>query len=118
MCCADTPTLAFRLALGAAVILDQPLCYYRIHAGNLCAPGPNDAPKIRRNIEISEIFLRYIPKRLAEFGVPSEETEAFFESIRVELERTKPQSGQKEGRWRDFRTDAERFRAYTHRPQP
>ena len=116
--CADTPILALTLALGGAVILDQPLCYYRIHAGNLCAPGPNDAPKIRRNIEITEIFLRYIPKRLAEFGVPLEVTEAFFESIRVELERTKLQLGDEGGRWRVFRTEWERFRAYYHRPTP
>ena len=85
--CADTPILAFTLALGGAVILEQPLCYYRIHAANLCAPGQNGALKIRRNIEITEIFIRYIPKRLAEFGVPPEVTEAFFESIRVDLER-------------------------------
>jgi glycosyltransferase involved in cell wall biosynthesis len=114
--CADTPILAFTLALGGAVILDQPLCYYRIHAGNLCAPGPNDALKIRRNIEISEIFLGYIPKRLAEFGVPSEVTEAFFESIRVELERTKLQSGEERGRWKVFRTEWKRFHAYYRRP--
>jgi glycosyltransferase involved in cell wall biosynthesis len=114
--CADTPILALTLALGGAVILDRPLCYYRIHAGNLCAPGPNDAPKVRRNIEITEIFLTYIPKRLAEFGVPLEVTEAFFESIRVDLERTKLQLGEEGGRWRVFRTEWERFRAYYHRP--
>ena len=114
--CADTPILAFTLALGGAVILEQPLCYYRIHASNLCAPGANNAAKIRRNIEISEIFLGYIPKRLAEFGISSEVTEAFFESIRVELERTKLQSGQSGGRWKVFQTEWERFRAYYHRP--
>ena len=114
--CADTPILALTLALGGAVILDQPLCYYRIHAGNLCAPGPNDALKMRRNIEITEIFLNYIPKRLAEFGISPDVAEAFFESIRVEHERTKLQSGQSGGRWRVFQTERERFRAYYRRP--
>ncbi|MGA8678421.1 MAG: glycosyltransferase family A protein [Candidatus Acidiferrales bacterium] len=114
--CADTPILALTLALGGAVILDQPLCYYRIHAGNLCAPGPNNAAKIRRIIEISEIFLRYIPIRLAEFGVPSEVTGAFFESIRVDLERTKLQSGEKGGRWKVFRTEWDRFHTCYRRP--
>jgi glycosyltransferase involved in cell wall biosynthesis len=114
--CADTPILAFTLALGGAVILEQPLCYYRIHAANLCAPGPNDALKIRRNIEISEIFLRYIPKRLAEFGVSPEVTEAFFESIRVDLERIKLQSGEEGGRWKVFKTEWGRFQTYYRRP--
>jgi glycosyltransferase involved in cell wall biosynthesis len=114
--CADTPILALTLALGGAAILDQPLCYYRIHAGNLCAPGPNDARKMRRNIEITEIFLSYIPKRLAEFGISPDVTQAFFESIRVEHERTKLQSGQSGGRWKVFQTEWERFRAYYRRP--
>ena len=114
--CADTPILAFALGLGGAVILDQPLCYYRIHAGNLCAPGTNDAAKIRRNIEISEIFLSYIPKRLAEFGVPLDVAEAFFEPIRVDHERTKLQSGEEGGRWKVFRTEWERFHTYYRRP--
>ena len=113
--CADTPILALTLALGGAVILEQPLCYYRIHAANLCAPGPNDDLKIRRNIEITEIFLAYIPKRLAEFGVPSEMTEAFFESIRSELGRVKARFGAG-GRWSVFRTELQRFRAHYQHP--
>jgi glycosyltransferase involved in cell wall biosynthesis len=114
--CADIPILALTLALGGAVILDQPLCYYRIHADNLCAPGPNDALKIRRNIEISEIFLKYTPKRLAQFGISPEVTNAFFESIRTEHERTKLQSGEEGGRWKVFQTERERFHAYYRRP--
>ena len=115
--CADTPILALALALGGAVILDQPLCYYRIHAGNLCAPGTiDDAQKVRRNIEITEIFLRYIPMRLAEFAVPSEVTEAFFESIRLDLERTKLQSSEEGGRWKVFQTEWKRFHTCYRRP--
>jgi len=46
--CADTPILAFALGLGGAVILENPLCYYRLHARNMCAHDPSD---IARNHE-------------------------------------------------------------------
>jgi glycosyltransferase involved in cell wall biosynthesis len=114
--CADIPILALTLALGGAVILDQPLCYYRIHADNLCAEGSNGSLKIRRAIEVSEIFLKYMPKRLAEYNIPPEVTNAFFESIRVELERTKLHSGAEGGRWKVFQTERERFHTYYRRP--
>lgn len=114
--CADTPIIALSVALGGAVILKQPLCCYRIHSGNLCAPGREDADKLRRNFRITEVFLAYIKERLAEFRIPAQCGEAFFESIRIELERSKLRCGEEHGRWKVFRVERERFRAYYERP--
>jgi glycosyltransferase involved in cell wall biosynthesis len=114
--CADTPILAFTLALGGATILDQPLCYYRLHAGNLCAPGQTDNRKMRRNAEISEIFLRYIPERLGKFGVAREVADAFFESISVEHERAKLLCVEGGSRWQVLQAEKKRFNAYYRQP--
>ena len=46
--CADTPILTLSLALGGAVVLDQPLCYYRLHAENLHSLHSSDPYKLHR----------------------------------------------------------------------
>ena len=113
--CADMPIIALVLALGGAVILDRPLCYYRLHARNLCAHDTADKVRLRRNFEITEIFLSYIPERLAEFGIPAEVSGALLRSIRFELERLKARFGEG-GRWNVFRTELRRFLTYYERP--
>jgi len=114
--CADTPIIAFAVALGGAVILDRPLCYYRLHSGNLCAPGHEDTAKLRWNLRITDIFLKYITERLVQFGIPLEFANAFFESIRIEHERTKFRTGEENGRRKVCRLEWERFRACYERP--
>src|SRR5580704_18442145 len=49
--CADSPIVAFALALGGAVILDRPLCYYRQHSQHLYAPIALDGAAERRKFE-------------------------------------------------------------------
>jgi glycosyltransferase involved in cell wall biosynthesis len=115
--CADTPILAFALGLGGAVILENPLCYYRLHARNMCAHDPSDIARLRHNFEITEIFLKYIPERLSQFGYSAEVSEALFGWIRVEMERAKRQLGEG-GRWNVLRTELERFRTYYQHPTP
>jgi glycosyltransferase involved in cell wall biosynthesis len=109
--CADTPILAFALGLGGAVILENPLCYYRLHARNMCAHDPSDLARLRHNFKITEIFLKYIPERLAQFGYSAEVSEALFGWIRVEMERAKLYSGEG-GRLEVFRTERRRFQTY------
>jgi glycosyltransferase involved in cell wall biosynthesis len=102
--CADTPILTLVLALGGALILDQPLCYYRIHSGNLFALRGTDKAKLRRILEIRKFLQAHIPKRLAELGVPQEIIDAHVESDAIQLERLLLQfeAGQ---RWRTFETE-------------
>jgi glycosyltransferase involved in cell wall biosynthesis len=107
----DAPIFGFALALGGAVILDRPLCYYRQHSQNLYAPIALDAATERRRLERLGFLLGYVPPRLAEFGVALDVIDAFVESPRVEFERAKLYSGEG-GRLQVFRTERRRFQAY------
>ena len=109
--CADSPIVAFALALGGAVILDRPLCYYRQHSQNLFAPIAMDRAVERRKFEQLRFLFSYVPPRLAEFGVAPDVIDAFVESPRVEFERARLYSGEG-GRLEVFRTERRRFQAY------
>jgi glycosyltransferase involved in cell wall biosynthesis len=111
----DAPIFGFALALGGAVILDQPLCYYRQHSQNLYAPIALDAATQRRRLERLGFLLSYVPLRLAEFGVAPDVIDAFVASPRVEFERAKLYSGEG-GRLEVFRTERRRFQAYYRNP--
>ena len=106
----DAPIFGFALALGGALILDRPLCYYRQHSQNLYAPIAMDAVTERRKFERLGFLLSYVPPRLAEFGVAPDVIDAFVESPRVEFERAQLYSGEG-GRLQVFRTERRRFRA-------
>ena len=109
--CADSPIVAFALALGGAIILDRPLCYYRQHSQNLYAPIAMDGASERRKFEQLRFLFSYVPPRLAEFGVAPDVIDAFVESPRLEFERAKLYSGEG-GRLEVFRTERRRFQAY------
>src|ERR1700721_1692685 len=109
--CADSPIIAFALALGGAMVLDRPLCYYRQHSHNLFAPIATDSAVERRKFEQLRFLFSYVPPRLAEFGVAPEVITAFVESPRVEFERAKLYAGEG-GRLEVFRTERRRFQTY------
>jgi glycosyltransferase involved in cell wall biosynthesis len=115
--CADAPIFTLALALGGALVLDQPLCYYRQHSESLFAHDPNDLASSRRKFEMLGFLLSYVPPRLAEFGVVPEVIEALIESSRIGFERAKLQFGEG-GRWQVFRTELRRFRTNYQRPSP
>jgi glycosyltransferase involved in cell wall biosynthesis len=106
--CADTPIYSLALAQGGALILDQPLCYYRLHAGNLSKHGPEDKSRQKRNFELLKFLLTLLPQRLAELGVPRDIIAAFLESDRIELARFQLQSDEG-GRWKTLRTEMQAF---------
>jgi glycosyltransferase involved in cell wall biosynthesis len=109
--CADSPIIGLSLALGGAIILDRPLCYYRQHSENLFAPITIDGAAERRRFEQLKVLFSYVPSRLAEFGVAPEVIDAFVESPRLEFERARFYSGEG-GRLEVFRTERRRFQAY------
>ena len=115
--CADAPIFTLALALGGALVLDQPLCYYRQHSRSLFAHDPNSLASVRRKFEMLGFLLKYVPPRLAKFGVVPEVIEALIESSRTEFERAKLQFGEG-GRWQVFRTELRRFRTNYTRPTP
>ena len=110
--CADTPILTLSLALGGAIILERPLCYYRQHSTNLFAPhlraDSSDEGQLRRKYEVLGFLLAYLPQRLAQIGVPKSTVDALFESDRIELKRLQLQ--REGGRWANFRTELRGFR--------
>jgi hypothetical protein len=107
--CADTPIFTLALALGGAVVLSDPLCYYRLHDANLFASNAPDKSRFRERLEILRFLLEFLPERLARFGVPKEVISALLESDRLELERRRIQFGGN-GRWRTMRTELQGFR--------
>ncbi len=113
----DAPIFTLALALGGAIVLDRPLCYYRQHSDNLYAPIAMDAATLRRRFERLGFLLSYVPPRLAEFGVAPEVIEALIESPRIGFERAKLQFGEG-GRWEVFRTEFRRFQTDYKRPSP
>ncbi len=107
--CADTPILTIALAIGGAIVLDEPLCYYRVHGSSLFAVKRLDAGKFRAKAATQAFLLEYLPKRLAELGVASEISAALLESDRVELERTRAWLGERT-RMEAARTELDEFR--------
>ena len=107
--CADTPILTLALALGGAALLDQPLCYYRLHAANLFASASADPVQERKKFETLQFLLDFLPRRLAEFGVSREAIVALLQSDRLEADRLKLifDGGWP---WEAFRTESRRFR--------
>lgn len=86
--CADTPILTFALALGGAVVLDRPLCYYRIHESSLFAVHKLDPKKLAARAEIQRFLLDYLSERLAGLPVPKEIIDALFNLDRLGLKRS------------------------------
>lgn len=115
--CADTPILTLSLALGGAILLDQPLCYYRLHSENLFAFGAGDPAKVRRRYEIVECHLKVFPQRLAEMGVPPEAIAAFLERDRIEMEHFKLRFNGGSRR-RTFRAEMRSFHSEYKNPSP
>src|SRR5439155_20323045 len=77
---ADTYMFTVALAIAGAIVLDQPLCYYRLHSGNLFEFRSEDSAKIRRRNETLAFALSIFPQKLAALGVPQEIIAALLES--------------------------------------
>ncbi|MGA2687138.1 MAG: glycosyltransferase [Candidatus Korobacteraceae bacterium] len=116
---ADTPIFMFALALGGALILDQPLCYYRLHSPTYERPTTSNAKKCQdyhhrfvkaRDYELTKFLMGMLPQRLSELGVTQEVIAAFFESDRLEMERYELQRDGG-GRWRTFKAEVRGFQA-------
>jgi glycosyltransferase involved in cell wall biosynthesis len=74
-------------AISPAMILNEPLCNYAIHAGNLFQFGKFDPPKVRRKLYVLEVLLKELPPRLRGFDVEETVIHHIFCGTRVEVER-------------------------------
>ena len=115
--CADTPILTLALALGGAVVLNDPLCYYRLHGQNLFASTAQDRSGLGKGLEIQRFLLDFLPEQLSRFGVSEEAIFTLLESDRLALERLRIQF-EGNGRWRTLRTELRSFRWTYKTPSP
>jgi glycosyltransferase involved in cell wall biosynthesis len=108
--CADAPILTLSLALGGAIILDRPLCYYRLHAGSLFTHSSIDPAKSLRKAEMLAITVDYLRPRLKSLGVPAEACSSVLEAYQIEIDRLELNFGQR-GRWKSLRVEMRDFKA-------
>jgi glycosyltransferase involved in cell wall biosynthesis len=108
--CADVPLQAWALAFGGALLLDQPLCYYRLHADNLFQFDSYNPTAVSRKHQMLAIASDVISKKLAEFGTPPEVISAFLAGDRIDIARAELRT-HGGPRWKTFTTEMEHFRS-------
>jgi len=81
---ADAFVLTVAMAAADAYVLQEPLCFYRLHAENLYAFRSKDAMKHRRRYMILKKLVEVLPGALAAAGVSVEIASALLESDNLE----------------------------------
>lgn len=106
----DIVLMSLALALGGAIVLDQPLCFYRLHPGNLYESRSTNPADLRRKYEIVRANFEFLPSYLSAAGVPPDAVSAFVEPDLLECERLRIilDGGWP---WQTFSLELKRFRA-------
>lgn len=107
--CADEPVMDAALALGGAILLEQPLCYYRYHSANMFGFDSADPVRNRRRYEVQQFLSDYIPRILARLGVAPELISVFLQRAELDIERFGGLHGDG-GRRQVFRAEMKGFR--------
>jgi glycosyltransferase involved in cell wall biosynthesis len=84
---ADEYIFTIAPAVAPAMILNEPLCYYGIHSGNLYQFGKFEPAKARRKMNVLEVLLRELPPKLRALGASEEIIATLFLGTRVEVGR-------------------------------
>ena len=84
---ADEYIFTLAPAISPAIILNEPLCYYGMHAGNLFQFAKYDPQKARRKMKVLECLIGALPARLREIGIGEEIIGALFRGTRIEVGR-------------------------------
>ena len=74
-------------AIAPAIILNEPLCYYGIHSGNLFQFGKFEPAKARRKMNVLQVLLRELPAKLRRLGATEEIINTLFCGTEVEVGR-------------------------------
>jgi glycosyltransferase involved in cell wall biosynthesis len=93
---ADEFMSAMSVAYGGALLLDEPLTYYRIHDQNLYQFREKDFRRMRRKYLVLACLAKQLPIRLRAAGISAEAIEIIVAPIRVATMRMKLAS---EGGW-------------------
>src|SRR5579864_3239175 len=110
----DIVLMSLALALGGAIVLDQPLGFYRLHRGNLYESRSTNPADLRRKYEIVRANFEFLPSYLSAAGVSSDAVSAFVKPDLLECERLRIilDGGWP---WETFSLELKRFRtAYEH----
>lgn len=86
---ADEYIFTLAPALRPAMILNEPLCNYAIHSGNLFQFGKFDPVKARRKMNVLEVLLSQLLPKLRGFGISKNVIDEVLSANRVEIERTR-----------------------------
>lgn len=77
------------VAISGAILLLDPLCYYRLHSQNLYVPSAASNPRAQQlrgtKYKLLSGLLENLPPRLSSLGIPAETIDAFLDSDRLEL---------------------------------
>jgi glycosyltransferase involved in cell wall biosynthesis len=105
------------IAISGAIVLPQPLCYYRIHSGNLYASESADETRLRRRYLLQRGLVENLPDRLVGVGVSKEIVSAALECDRVDTERLRLilEGGRP---WDTFRVERADFHIAYRDPSP
>jgi len=106
---ADTAMQVAAMAMGA-MVLKEPLFYYRRHAQNLYAIDPENATKLRRRYEMTELVYGRVYRMLIELGAPAESISMLLEGTWMNAKRARL-SMVGGSRMDAFRTEMQSFRA-------
>ncbi len=82
---ADGYIIRLAAPIAGAIVLDRPLCYYRVHSGNLWMT--RDSDRLRRRQDMEDCLGRGILARLPTLSLPPEVIAAYVEPSKVEWER-------------------------------
>ena len=86
---ADEFIFTLASTLGPAIILNEPLCNYGIHSGNLYQFGKFDPVKARRKLKVLNVLLCELPPRLRQTGTTENVISILFKGTRVDAGRTR-----------------------------
>jgi len=83
----DVPVQLLAMAFGDAVVLDQPLGFYRLHRDNLYESQSANQQNVRRKYEILKAYLEFLPPSLGRSGVSPDTVSAVLQPDQLECER-------------------------------
>jgi hypothetical protein len=84
---ADEYIFTLAPAIAPAMILNEPLCYYGIHSGNLFQFGKFEPVRARRKMNVLDVLMRELPPQLRKFGASEEIIATLFQGAQVEAGR-------------------------------
>lgn len=104
----DIPIQLLAMTLGTVLVLDQALCFYRLHGQNLFQSRMPDTKNLSRRYQFLSAQLNFLPGALTHAGVMPDAQSALFESDRAECKRLRLilEGGWP---WETFRLERERF---------